>query len=152
MVANRKPGCLVKAKVPGYAIALTRRKLLRRLVSEDHMTRRNDRFLVRLAAIAAIGLPLAACGSLGGEEFQRGYLLDQSLLAQVKPGMSGEQVLNSLDLPVRSGEPLAAELDAFLEVVRRGGRPVVDVEDGRWAVVLADALLRAAREQRTIDL
>ena len=28
-----------------------------------------------------------------------------------------------------------AELDAFLGVVRDGGRPVVDAEDGRWAVV-----------------
>jgi predicted dehydrogenase len=70
------------------------------------------------------------------------------LISGYAPTFEGE----SIDLPVRSGEPLAAELDAFLEVVRRGGRPVVDVEDGRWAVVLADALLRAAREQRTIDL
>jgi UDP-N-acetylglucosamine 3-dehydrogenase len=70
------------------------------------------------------------------------------LIAGYAPTFEGE----SVDLPVASGEPLAAELDAFLEVVRRGGRPVVDAEDGRWAVVLADALLRAAREQRTIDL
>jgi UDP-N-acetylglucosamine 3-dehydrogenase len=70
------------------------------------------------------------------------------LISGYAPTFEGE----SVDLPVASGEPLAAELDAFLEVVRHGGRPVVDAEDGRWAVVLADALLRAAREQRTIDL
>jgi UDP-N-acetylglucosamine 3-dehydrogenase len=70
------------------------------------------------------------------------------LIAGYAPTFEGE----SVELPVASGEPLAAELDAFLEVVRHGGRPVVDAEDGRWAVVLADALLRAAREQRTIDL
>jgi UDP-N-acetylglucosamine 3-dehydrogenase len=70
------------------------------------------------------------------------------LIAGYAPTFEGE----SVDLPVTEGEPLAAELDAFLGVVRDGGRPVVDVEDGRWAVVLADALLRAAREQRTIDL
>ena len=52
----------------------------------------------------------------------------------------------------RRGEPLAAELEAFLTVVRDGGRPVVDAEDGRWAVFLADALLRAARERRTVEL
>jgi UDP-N-acetylglucosamine 3-dehydrogenase len=55
-------------------------------------------------------------------------------------------------LPVDNGEPLAAELDAFLRVVRDGGRPVVDAEDGRWAVVIADALLRAASERRTVEL
>jgi UDP-N-acetylglucosamine 3-dehydrogenase len=70
------------------------------------------------------------------------------LISGYAPTFEGE----SVDLPVASGEPLAAELDAFLGVVRNGGRPVVNAEDGRWAVVLADALLRAAREQRTIDL
>jgi len=70
------------------------------------------------------------------------------LIAGYAPTFEGE----SVDLPVTSGEPLAAELDAFLGVVRNGGRPVVNAEDGRWAVVLADALLRAAREQRTIEL
>ena len=58
----------------------------------------------------------------------------------------------SVDLPLASGEPLAAEARAFLTVVREGGRPVVNVEDGRWAVVVADALLRAARERRTVEL
>jgi len=58
----------------------------------------------------------------------------------------------SVDLPLASGEPLAAELDAFLAVVREGGRPVVNAEDGRWAVFVADALLRAARERRTVEL
>lgn len=57
-----------------------------------------------------------------------------------------------VELPVATGEPLAAELAAFVRVVREGGRPLVDASDGRWAVVLADALLRAARERRTVDL
>ena len=70
------------------------------------------------------------------------------LISGYAPTFEGE----SVDLPFDSGEPLAAELDAFLGVVRDGGRPVVDAEDGRWAVVLADALLRAAREQRTVEL
>ena len=63
------------------------------------MIRRNDSFLLRLGTVAALGLPLAACSIFGGEEFQRGYLLDQSLLAQVKPGMNGEQVLNIMGTP-----------------------------------------------------
>ncbi|HET9681415.1 MAG TPA: Gfo/Idh/MocA family oxidoreductase, partial [Candidatus Limnocylindrales bacterium] len=34
------------------------------------------------------------------------------------------------DLPVTIGEPLAAELEAFVRVVRDGTRPIVDAEDG----------------------
>jgi predicted dehydrogenase len=55
-------------------------------------------------------------------------------------------------LPVASAEPLAAELDAFIDVVRRGGRPVVDAEDGLWAVAIADRLLESAAAHRAIDL
>ena len=70
------------------------------------------------------------------------------LIGGYAPTFSGDVEV----LPVTNGEPLAAELDAFLGVVRRGGRPVVDAEDGRWAVVIADALLRAASERRTVEL
>jgi UDP-N-acetylglucosamine 3-dehydrogenase len=70
------------------------------------------------------------------------------LIGGYAPTFSGDVEV----LPVENGEPLAAELDAFLGVVRRGGRPVVDAEDGRWAVVIADALLRAASERRTVEL
>jgi UDP-N-acetylglucosamine 3-dehydrogenase len=70
------------------------------------------------------------------------------LIAGYAPTFEGE----SVDLPLETHEPLAAELDAFLAIVRDGGQPVVNAEDGRWAVLLADALLRAARERRTIEL
>jgi predicted dehydrogenase len=70
------------------------------------------------------------------------------LIAGYAPTFEGE----SVDLPFETHEPLAAELDAFLAVVRDGGKPAVDAEDGRWAVVLADALLRSAHERRTIEL
>lgn len=70
------------------------------------------------------------------------------LIGGYAPTFEGE----SVDLPLASAEPLGAEIDAFLAVVRDGGRPVVDAHDGRWAVVLADALLRAAREHRTVEL
>ena len=56
------------------------------------------------------------------------------------------------ELPVASTEPLAAEIDAFLGVVRNGGRPVVDAEDGLWAVAIATSLLAAAADGRAIDL
>jgi predicted dehydrogenase len=56
------------------------------------------------------------------------------------------------ELPVATAEPLAAELDAFLQVVREGGRPIVDAADGLWAVAVANALLQSAAERRPIDL
>jgi outer membrane protein assembly factor BamE (lipoprotein component of BamABCDE complex) len=52
--------------------------------------------LVRLALAAMIGTAAAACV---GEEFQRGYLLDERTVMQVKPGMTAEQVLNTLGTP-----------------------------------------------------
>ncbi len=33
-----------------------------------------------------------------------------------------------------------------------GGRPIVDGEDGLWAVTIANALLEAAAERRPVDL
>ncbi len=57
-----------------------------------------------------------------------------------------------VELRVATGEPLVAELEAFMTVIRNGGRPVVDAADGRWAVVLAEAMLTAARERRTVEL
>ncbi|MFL5751103.1 MAG: Gfo/Idh/MocA family oxidoreductase [Chloroflexota bacterium] len=57
-----------------------------------------------------------------------------------------------LELPVASSEPLAAELDAFLGVIRDGGRPVIDAEDGLWAVAVATSLLDAAATGAAVDL
>jgi UDP-N-acetylglucosamine 3-dehydrogenase len=56
------------------------------------------------------------------------------------------------ELPVLSGEPLAAEIEAFLQVVREGGRPLVDAEDGLWAVAIATSLLTAAATGQAVDL
>ena len=70
------------------------------------------------------------------------------LIGGYAPTFAGSEV----ELPVPNAEPLANELTAFLGIVRSGGRPVVDAEDGRWAVTLAHALLTAAREQRTVEL
>jgi predicted dehydrogenase len=56
------------------------------------------------------------------------------------------------EIPVEVQEPLAAELQAFVDVVHCGGRPVVDAEDGLWAVAIADGLLQAASERRSVDL
>ena len=70
------------------------------------------------------------------------------MIAGYAPTFAGDVA----ELPVANGEPLAAELDAFLAVVRDGGRPVVDVEDGLWAVAIATSLLEAAASGQPVDL
>jgi UDP-N-acetylglucosamine 3-dehydrogenase len=70
------------------------------------------------------------------------------LIGGYAPTFEGEVV----ELPVASTEPLVGELDAFLSVVRHGGRPIVDAEDGLWAVAIATSLLAAAAEGRAVDL
>ena len=64
------------------------------------------------------------------------------------PTFEGE----SLVLPVANAEPLAAEIEAFVDVVRNGGRPIVDAEDGLWAVAIANGLLESAAAHRSLDL
>jgi predicted dehydrogenase len=75
-------------------------------------------------------------------------LTNPRLIAGYAPTFAGEVA----ELPVSNEEPLLAELAAFIHVVRTGDRPVVDVEDGRWAVVLAHALLTSARDRRAVEL
>jgi predicted dehydrogenase len=70
------------------------------------------------------------------------------LIAGYAPTFEGDVA----ELPVATAEPLAAQLDAFVRVVRDGGRPIVDVIDGLWAVGLAGALLTAAGDRRPVDL
>ena len=70
------------------------------------------------------------------------------LIGGYAPTFEGEVV----ELPVASAEPLAAELDAFLGIVRNGGRPVIDAEDGLWAVAVATSMLDAAARGAAIDL
>ena len=70
------------------------------------------------------------------------------LIRGYAPTFEGDEVV----LPVPSGEPLALELEAFIRVVREGGRPEVDAEDGLWAVRIAIALLESASERRVVDL
>jgi outer membrane protein assembly factor BamE (lipoprotein component of BamABCDE complex) len=59
--------------------------------------RRYHTFFVRLAAATVLTSSLAAC--VGGEEFQRGYLVDERAVSQVRNGMSAEQVLTTLGTP-----------------------------------------------------
>jgi len=80
--------------------------------------------------------------------FTRAAAGGPDLIAGYAPTFTGDVA----ELPVANAEPLAAELDAFLSVVRSGGRPVVDVEDGLWAVAIATSLLQAAAGGQPIDL
>jgi outer membrane protein assembly factor BamE (lipoprotein component of BamABCDE complex) len=51
---------------------------------------------VMLAAAAGAALMLAGCGE---EQFARGYVIDENLVAQVKVGDSAEQVVTALGTP-----------------------------------------------------
>ncbi|WP_112663578.1 outer membrane protein assembly factor BamE [Microvirga flavescens] len=62
------------------------------------MTRRVSPIVARLAAAAFLASPLLACSSVG-EDFQRGYIVDEKALATVKKGMSADQVLQTLGTP-----------------------------------------------------
>lgn len=70
------------------------------------------------------------------------------LIGGYAPTFEGEVA----ELPVPSGEPLALEHDAFLRVVRDGGRPEVNAEDGLWAVGIAAALLESATGRAVVSL
>ena len=70
------------------------------------------------------------------------------LIGGYAPTFEGE----ILELPVASTEPLVGELEAFISVVRTGDRPIVDAEDGLWAVAIATSMLEAAADGRTVDL
>lgn len=60
------------------------------------MRRRLVSSLARAALISGLGVALSGCI---GEEIRHGYQLDQAALAAVKPGMSAEQVLQTLGTP-----------------------------------------------------
>ncbi|MBF8289621.1 MAG: Gfo/Idh/MocA family oxidoreductase [Chloroflexi bacterium] len=70
------------------------------------------------------------------------------LIGGYAPTFEGEVA----ELAVPTGEPLALEVDAFLRIVREGGRPEVDAEDGLWAVGIATALLDAAARREVVTL
>lgn len=57
------------------------------------------RLVSPVACAALIGLVSVGLSGCIGEEIRHGYQLDQAALANVKPGMSGEQVLQTLGTP-----------------------------------------------------
>lgn len=80
--------------------------------------------------------------------FTKSDLAHPQLIAGYAPTFSGDV----LEIPVQTHEPLKAQLDAFVLAIRTGERPYVDGEDGAWAVVIANALLRAAAEASPVTL
>ncbi len=80
--------------------------------------------------------------------FTRANVAAPQLIGGYAPTFAGDVA----EIPVVSAEPLRAQLDAFVDLLREGGRPYVDAEDGLWALALATALLTAAAERRPIDL
>jgi outer membrane protein assembly factor BamE (lipoprotein component of BamABCDE complex) len=61
------------------------------------MTGHRSKIVARLATVAVIGLGLSAC--IAGEEFQRGYLIDERAVNQVQAGWNADQVLQTLGTP-----------------------------------------------------
>jgi outer membrane protein assembly factor BamE (lipoprotein component of BamABCDE complex) len=55
----------------------------------------------RLTAALLLGVSLTSSlsGCSGGEEFQRGYLVDEKAVSQIKPGTGAPQVLQILGTP-----------------------------------------------------
>jgi predicted dehydrogenase len=75
-------------------------------------------------------------------------LTNPRLIGGYAPTFEGDMV----ELPVPTGEPLALEHDAFIRVLREGGRPEVDAEDGLWAVAIASALLESSKTRQMADM
>lgn len=61
-------------------------------------------------------------------------------------GPDGEASIRHDRLPVEEGEPLALELDAFVEAVRARRPPPVDGRQGQRALQIAHVVLQAMRE------
>ena len=70
------------------------------------------------------------------------------LLSGYAPTFEGEVA----ELPVAAAEPLAAEIEAFVRMARDGAEPLVDVEDGVWAIAIAEALLASASAHQAVRL
>ena len=80
--------------------------------------------------------------------FTRADVGHPKMIGGYAPTFTGEVA----ELPVANAEPLGAELDAFMGVLRDGGIPLVSAVDGLWAVAIASGLLQAGRDGRPVDL
>jgi predicted dehydrogenase len=80
--------------------------------------------------------------------FTRSDVGHPQMIGGYAPTFTGEVA----ELPVANAEPLGAELDAFIEVIREGSAPVVSAVDGLWAVAVASGLLQAGKDGRPVDL
>lgn len=61
------------------------------------MSRQGSKSLARLAGAGLLGLMVAGCSI--GEDLHRGYVIDERAVAQVKPGLGPDQVLQILGTP-----------------------------------------------------
>jgi outer membrane protein assembly factor BamE (lipoprotein component of BamABCDE complex) len=61
------------------------------------MSRLHGPRLVRLVAVVALGVSLPGC--MMGDEIQHGYVINERAIAQVRPGMGPEEVLQTLGTP-----------------------------------------------------
>jgi predicted dehydrogenase len=80
--------------------------------------------------------------------FTRADVGHPTMIGGYAPTFMGEVV----ELPVANAEPLGAELDAFMGVIRDGTAPDVSAVDGAWAVAIASGLLQAGKDGHPVDL
>jgi UDP-N-acetylglucosamine 3-dehydrogenase len=80
--------------------------------------------------------------------FTRSNVERPELIAGYATTFSGDVA----EIPVVNVEPLRAQLDEFVRVLRTGDRPCVDGVDGVWAVAIANAMLASAVDHRPVDL
>jgi len=103
--------------------------------------RRYHTLLVRLVTATFLATSVAACTM--GEEFAHGYQLDENALAQVKKGMSADQVLQTLGSP-----PTVSTVGnkSWYYISQKGRRPVQflgeTIVDQRVTAVYFDSNLR----------
>ena len=72
-----------------------------RLANTHSSKQPTRRGVLRLAVLAGAAALVAGCNTLApiSEEFQRGYILDEAALEQVRPGMEAQAVLELMGTP-----------------------------------------------------
>jgi predicted dehydrogenase len=80
--------------------------------------------------------------------FTRSDVGHPQMIGGYAPTFTGEVA----ELPVANAEPLGAELDAFIGMIRDGSVPAISAVDGLWAVAVASGLLQAGKDGRPVDL
>jgi outer membrane protein assembly factor BamE (lipoprotein component of BamABCDE complex) len=110
----------------------------------DRRRQRKGRGVAACALVAVLTLPLGGC--IFGETFQRGYVLPEGALEQIRLGASQEQVLIVLGTP---STVATVSGEAFYYISQTASRPVsfmpAKITDQRVIAIYFDKDRRVAR-------